>query len=171
MEMPPHDPSQGCESWVSLEEHEEHLGSLIANKKYCGMTVPNYPGPSVVTAGSNSLTVHYSISEENLNLGQGFKIKATAVNPLCSPQSYIHQYGDSMCIQSCGDSHLTPGPNVIDPCPNIPTLPPTEPPSHPPSPTLPPVSDTTPGSTTTPCDNSTGTCPTIITTTPGPTTT
>ena len=29
MEMPPQDPSQGCESWVSLEEHEEHLDSIV----------------------------------------------------------------------------------------------------------------------------------------------
>jgi len=91
MALPSTDPHQGCESWVSLEETGTHLSSVIASQKYCGKNLPNYPGPSVFTAGANSLFVHYNIDEESLNHAQGFKIAAAAVNPLCGGSDWIHQ--------------------------------------------------------------------------------
>ena len=70
MRLPPQGSSAVCEAWVQLEEPEDHrLGSLIGGsiemcwifqayvspfsgtQKFCGLTVPNYPGPSVIMSG------------------------------------------------------------------------------------------------------------------------
>lgn len=120
MEMPPQDPSQGCESWVSLEEQEEHLGSIVgrSTSKFCGHTVPNYPGPSIFTGASNFLTVRYNLPVTSVTRGHGFKAAVSAVNPLCSSQWYTHTYGDNVCHASCGESNLSPGPQEPILCPS-----------------------------------------------------
>ena len=71
MLLPPQGSNGVCEAWVQLEEGEEHnLGTLIGgaigqkkfryvniflflgSQKFCGLTVPNYPGPSVIMSGN-----------------------------------------------------------------------------------------------------------------------
>ena len=62
-----------CESWLRLQEignqpssiigdryikaHKYRICSPDSKKKYCGMTVPNYPGPSVFTSGKHEYSV------------------------------------------------------------------------------------------------------------------
>ena len=110
MQLPPQGSNGVCEAWVQLEEAEDHsLGTLIGgagqrdfhicqyfpflgSQKFCGLTVPNYPGPSVImsgkllfsielasnssldNSGSNSLTVNYYLPETSLSHGHGFEV-------------------------------------------------------------------------------------------------
>ena len=72
---------------------------FLGSQKFCGLTVPNYPGPSVImsgkllpliklvsnssldNSGSNSLTVNYYLPETSLSHGHGFEVIFVERNP------------------------------------------------------------------------------------------
>merc|ERR1719270_2331402 len=109
MNLPSPNLEEGCESWVSLGEDHPSSGSFIGPKKFCGLTVPNYPGPSVITSASNSIVVSYNLPADSLVRGHSFQVAASAVNPHCSATAFIHKYGSSSCDASCGQNILPPG--------------------------------------------------------------
>merc|ERR1712106_1178620 len=79
-----------------------------AGRSFCGQQLPNYPGPSVLISAANSLTVNYHTAMTSLQRGKGFQATVSAVNPLCSPMSFQHKYGDCDCNNSCGDTIVEP---------------------------------------------------------------
>ena len=88
LNLPSLNPEDGCGAWVSLEDDRQSAGSLIGNlkkmnikvfctgsKKFCGLTVPNYPGPSVITSSSNSLVLSYNFPADSILQGHGFQVQ------------------------------------------------------------------------------------------------
>ena len=88
MNLPSLNPEEGCEAWVSLGEDHQSVGSLIGeledknlnnfctgSKRFCGLTVPNYPGPSVITSSSNSMVLSYNLPAESIVQGHGFQVE------------------------------------------------------------------------------------------------
>ena len=44
-------------------------------KRFCGLTVPNYPGPSVITSSSNSIVLSYNLPADSLVQGHSFQVE------------------------------------------------------------------------------------------------
>ena len=91
MNLPSLNPEEGCEAWVSLGEDHQSVGSLIGeledknlndffsgSKRFCGLTVPNYPGPSVITSSSNSMVLSYNLPAESIVQGHGFQVEKSS---------------------------------------------------------------------------------------------
>ena len=73
---------------MSLEQERQSFASLIGYlmemnikpfctgpKKFCGSTVPNYPGPSVIMSSSNSVVLSYNLPVDSLIKGHGFQVE------------------------------------------------------------------------------------------------
>ena len=53
----------------------------LGPKRFCGLTVPNYPGPSVITSSSNSIVLSYNLPADSLAQGHSFQVE----KKLCDP--------------------------------------------------------------------------------------
>ena len=47
----------------------------LGPKRFCGLTVPNYPGPSVITSSSNSIVLSYNLPADSLAQGHSFQVE------------------------------------------------------------------------------------------------
>ena len=78
LEMDIHaDESQDClTDYLKIVEEGRFASSMIGRDglTFCGQRLPNYPGPSVVVSGGNSLVLKYHTDKSSAKKGSGFKV-------------------------------------------------------------------------------------------------
>jgi len=99
------DVNQAClTDYVMLQDPVKSASSLIGDEgaTFCGQRLPNYPGPSVIISGGNSMVVKYHTDKSTAKKGTGFKATVAAINPICNVMNFEYKYGQEICNSSCG---------------------------------------------------------------------